>query len=416
MKKIRCPFGPESLAVALREAECYKLFDSPYIIKAIDSATVSSGSNSGMLGYGRIGGGNGRGGNGFGGLDGGDQDGSKTVYIILPFYPNGNLQDVINENLVTGNSVPEVEVWRVLKGVCLGLKAMHRKMVRGGSRVEYSDGLGTSIGRQGKGKKSKKQKLLQSMAAARDYKNLNQSSNSGDSASNTNNQGTSSEDQQQLLSDSDSIELIESSDDEIFDYEDPNSENATNNDDTIEQDNSLQMSSLVPYAHRDLKPANIMLADSNSPNSSPFSHPILMDLGSTTQARVSLPTRQAALALQDLAAEHCTLPYRAPELLFVKTGSEVDEKTDIWSLGCTIFALMYNTSPFEAKAGESGASLAMAIQSGKYTFPDEEGNGASGSNGGYSEDLKEVVRMCLVIDPKTRASVEDILKKVEQHV
>lgn len=37
MKKIRCPFGPESVRNALREVEAYKIFDSPYIIKAIVS-------------------------------------------------------------------------------------------------------------------------------------------------------------------------------------------------------------------------------------------------------------------------------------------------------------------------------------------------------------------------------------------
>lgn len=41
-------------------------------------------------------------------------------------------------------------------------------------------------------------------------------------------------------------------------------------------------------------------------------------------------TRQQALLEQDIAAEHCTMPYRAPELFDVKTGVELDEKVDIW--------------------------------------------------------------------------------------
>ena len=34
--------------------------------------------------------------------------------------------------------------------------------------------------------------------------------------------------------------------------------------------------------------------------------------------------------LQDIAAEHSTMAYRAPELFDVKTGVTLDEKVDIW--------------------------------------------------------------------------------------
>jgi hypothetical protein len=33
---------------------------------------------------------------------------------------------------------------------------------------------------------------------------------------------------------------------------------------------------------------------------------------------------------QDIAAEHSTMPYRAPELFDVKSGRMLDEKVDIW--------------------------------------------------------------------------------------
>lgn len=36
------------------------------------------------------------------------------------------------------------------------------------------------------------------------------------------------------------------------------------------------------------------------------------------------------ITMQDLAAERCTMPYRAPELFTVKLHSIVDEKVDIW--------------------------------------------------------------------------------------
>lgn len=33
---------------------------------------------------------------------------------------------------------------------------------------------------------------------------------------------------------------------------------------------------------------------------------------------------------KDIASEHSSMPYRAPELFDVKTGAMLDEKVDIW--------------------------------------------------------------------------------------
>jgi serine/threonine kinase 16 len=48
------------------------------------------------------------------------------------------------------------------------------------------------------------------------------------------------------------------------------------------------------------------------------------------RARIEVQTRQQALLEQDIASEHSTMPYRAPELFDVKTGKTLDEKVDIW--------------------------------------------------------------------------------------
>ncbi|XP_011635550.1 serine/threonine-protein kinase 16 isoform X2 [Pogonomyrmex barbatus] len=116
-----------------------------------------------------------------------------------------------------------------------------------------------------------------------------------------------------------------------------------------------------PLAHRDLKTANIMFSDIGTP--------VIMDLGSVTTARVQICSTQAARALQDLAAERCSMPYRAPELFNVESYCMVDERTDIWSLGCILYALCYFKSPFDT-VYERGDSIALAVISAHVTFPE----------------------------------------------
>src|ERR1700761_4872000 len=106
--------------------------------------------------------------------------------------------------------------------------------------------------------------------------------------------------------------------------------------------------------------------------------PILMDLGSLAPAPTPITSGSQAIAVQDEAAEHSTMPYRAPELFDVRTGSVVDTKVDIWSLGATLYACLVGKSPFEARSEETGGSLSMCILGGDWRFPDENSSSAKG--------------------------------------
>lgn len=113
LKKIRCPFGTESVQQAMREVEAYKTFaQSPSIIHSIDYS-ISSERN--------------------------DAD-SKTVYVLLPYYRRGNLQDIINANLVNHTNFPERELMHLFLGVCKAMKDMHQYRVpRTGERMEIGN-------------------------------------------------------------------------------------------------------------------------------------------------------------------------------------------------------------------------------------------------------------------------------------
>lgn len=156
--------------------------------------------------------------------------------------------------------------------------------------------------------------------------------------------------------------------------------------------------------------------------------PILMDLGSLSPSPIAITSRSLALAVQDTAAEHSTMPYRAPELFDVKTGSIIDTKVDIWSLGCTLYACLVGKSPFEARSEETGGSLSMCILGGDWRFPDERPNSRSGkgkagpaeppADGGYgiSEPVKDVVRRCLQVEPAERPDIDELIEIIEKTI
>ncbi|MBA0563544.1 hypothetical protein Golob_008519 [Gossypium lobatum] len=91
-----------------------------------------------------------------------------------------------------------------------------------------------------------------------------------------------------------------------------------------------------PYAHNDVKPGNVLLTYRKG--ESPLA--ILMDFGSARPARRQIRSRSEALQLQEWASEHCAAPFRAPELWDCPSHADVDERTDIWALGCTLYAIM----------------------------------------------------------------------------
>lgn len=329
LKKVRCAFGKESLDVAKREIENYKLFRSEYIIRLLDSDIVQ------------------------------ESDGTKTVYMVLPYFERGNLQDKINDNILCGTTLQESEVKGLVIEICRAIKELHH------------------------------------------YRNSGSSSNRGDSRYSMETGGLPSSSSTGQL-DADNFDIGSDEDDDDDNNSNDLSRSATPSPNEEEQrllgsvgssraDLPGAVGQEIPYAHRDIKPANIMIGHKG--------RPVLMDFGSCAPARITVSTRQQALELQDLAAEHCTLPYRAPELFDVKTGISVDERVDVWSLGCTIFALMYGVSPFEQQQNETGASLNMAILSGQYKFP---------ASPPYSSELKELVSKCLTVDASIRPFIDEI--------
>ncbi|PWY62427.1 MFS general substrate transporter [Aspergillus eucalypticola CBS 122712] len=346
LKKIRCPFGQESVSQALKEVEAYNLFTTQNnIIHSIDHC-VSTESGSKFR------------------ADGGDA-GSKTVYILLPYYQRGNLQDAINANLVNHSRFPEKRLMVLMLGVANALRAMHLYRVKSGTGP------------------TRKAKAVRREGAEEDADTAMRMPKPKRRTS----QNVDEEEENEPLMD-----------DEV----------------TISQE-GVQDGDLRPYAHRDIKPGNIMIADDGRT-------PILMDLGSLAPSPIAITSRSLALAVQDTAAEHSTMPYRAPELFDVKTGSIIDTKVDIWSLGCTLYACLVGKSPFEARSEETGGSLSMCVLGGDWRFPDEKSSATKGKGKAGGDDsrkdnamqisapVKDVVRKCLQVEPADRPDIDELIQ------
>nr|GMC50726.1 probable serine/threonine-protein kinase DDB_G0291350 [Ipomoea batatas] len=159
-----------------------------------------------------------------------------------------------------------------------------------------------------------------------------------------------------------------------------------------------------PYAHNDLKPGNVLLT--HRKGQPPLA--ILMDFGSARPARRQIRSRSEAVQLQEWAAEHVSAPYRAPELWDCPSQSDIDERTDIWSLGCTLYAIMYGVSPFEYALGESGGSLQLAVVNAQVKWP------TGPTDPSYPEALQQFVTWMLQPQATVRPRIGDIIIHVDR--
>ncbi|XP_042428262.1 probable serine/threonine-protein kinase DDB_G0291350 [Zingiber officinale] len=165
-----------------------------------------------------------------------------------------------------------------------------------------------------------------------------------------------------------------------------------------------------PYAHNDVKPGNVLIT--HRKGQPPIA--ILMDFGSAQPARKEIRSRSEALHLQEWASEHCSAPFRAPELWDCPSHADIDERTDIWSLGCTLYAIMYGTSPFEYVLGESGGSLQLAVMNAQIKWPSELN--LHHHHHPHPESLRQFVAWMLQPQPAMRPNIDDIIIHVDKFI
>lgn len=164
-----------------------------------------------------------------------------------------------------------------------------------------------------------------------------------------------------------------------------------------------------PLAHRDVKPGNVLLETGRMEHGTGGLKAVLMDFGSCRPARVSVRDRAGALRVQERAARECTAPFRAPELFDTPSECDLDERVDVWSLGCLLFAgANGGRSPFESALGQTGGSLALAVLSGKVAWPEAEAEDDEADAA-----LRDVVAFLLRKDWRERPTARDAVARIE---
>ena len=151
-----------------------------------------------------------------------------------------------------------------------------------------------------------------------------------------------------------------------------------------------------PVAHRDLKVENLLHDDENRIFK-------LCDFGSCTTEVVNTAAMDRAdrNRIEEDISKNTTLAYRAPEMIDLYQENIINEKADVWSLGCLLFKLCFNRTPFE---DYSGNVERMGIMNAKYSVPAQHQ---------FSERLISLMCLCLTPDPSERPSSKQVLNMID---
>jgi serine/threonine protein kinase len=148
--------------------------------------------------------------------------------------------------------------------------------------------------------------------------------------------------------------------------------------------------------HRDLKPANILVTDDVQP--------MILDFNLSEDV---VAGGRASLLIGG------TLPYMAPEhLRAVVADGDVDQRSDIYSLGVMLFQLLTGELPFPIQAGSIIGNLSFLINDRGNVTPS-----VRSLQPRLSIDIDSIAQRCLSAKPNDRyQSAHDFQEDLERHL
>lgn len=143
-----------------------------------------------------------------------------------------------------------------------------------------------------------------------------------------------------------------------------------------------------PMAHRDLKAENLLLGSDGQWK--------LCDFGSISVNHKRFEKAAEMGIEEDIIRKHTTPAYRAPEMWDLYRRDLINEKVDIWALGCLLFRMAYLKSAFD---GDSK----LQILNGNYRIPDQPK---------YSANITDLIKEMLNSNPEERPSAMQVWQRV----
>ncbi|KAF5445828.1 hypothetical protein F2P56_031514 [Juglans regia] len=147
-----------------------------------------------------------------------------------------------------------------------------------------------------------------------------------------------------------------------------------------------------PIAHRDLKAENLLLG--------PDGLWKLCDFGSTSTNHKRFEKPEEMGIEEDNIRKHTTPAYRAPEMWDLFRRELINEKVDIWALGCLLFRICYFKNAFD---GESK----LQILNGNYRVPELPK---------YSSAVTDLISDMLQASPDDRPDITQVWFRVNEQL
>uniref|UniRef100_A0AAY5F4G2 Cyclin-G-associated kinase n=1 Tax=Electrophorus electricus TaxID=8005 RepID=A0AAY5F4G2_ELEEL len=148
-----------------------------------------------------------------------------------------------------------------------------------------------------------------------------------------------------------------------------------------------------PVIHRDLKIENLLISQQGVIK--------LCDFGSATTV-AHYPdynwTAHKRAMVEDEITRNTTPAYRTPEMIDLYSNFPINEKQDIWALGCILYLLCFKLHPFE-----EGAKL--QIVNGKYNIPQNDSR--------YTV-FHELICSMLKVNPEERLSITELVNQLQE--
>lgn len=143
-----------------------------------------------------------------------------------------------------------------------------------------------------------------------------------------------------------------------------------------------------PITHRDLKLENVLFGMDGNVR--------VCDFGSCAVGYTPLTNATERSTAEEIIAKETTQMYRSPELIDLYMREILTEKTDIWALGCILYAISFLKHPFQDIGG-------LGILSCNVQYPNDHP---------VSEESKVLMKRMLDFDPEARPSIGQIIDAI----